>query len=120
MAHFAKIDNNNIVEQVIVVDNNDIGNLEYPASEPAGQRFIKSIGLTGRWLQTSYNGKFRKNYAGIGYTYSPEYDVFISPKPYASWILDKTVFGYKPPVAPPTKDSSLYIWNEDTKSWTKV
>lgn len=78
MAHFARIENN-VVSNVIVVANEDCGNLEFPASEAVGQAFIASIGLPGEWKQTSYNGNFRGRYAGIGYTYDAELDEFIAP-----------------------------------------
>lgn len=78
MAHFARIDNDT-VSQVIVVNNETLGNLEFPASEPVGQAFIASIGLDGTWKQTSYNGTFRAKYAGAGNTYDAELDEFISP-----------------------------------------
>lgn len=76
MAHFAKVEDNKVTE-VIVVANSDCGDLPFPESEPVGQAFIASIGLTGTWLQTSYNGNFRGTYAGIGYTYNPVTDVFV-------------------------------------------
>jgi hypothetical protein len=78
MAHFAQLDESNVVVQVIVVSN-DICNSEYPASEPVGQAFIASINIEGRWLQTSYNNNFRGRYAGIGYIYDAELDEFIVP-----------------------------------------
>lgn len=78
MAHFAKVDNG-IVTQVIVVNNETLGNLEFPASEPVGQEFIASLGLNGTWKQTSYNATFRGVYAGIGYTYDEINDVFVAP-----------------------------------------
>lgn len=79
MAHFAQLDSSNIVQQVIVVANDDCGGGEFPASEPVGQAFIASIGLTGTWKQTSYNSNFRGVYAGIGFAYDPEADVFVAP-----------------------------------------
>jgi hypothetical protein len=82
MAHFAQV-NNNIVSEVIVVSNNDIDNLSFPDSEPVGQAFIASLGIVGEWLQTSYNGNFRGEYAGNGYTFDPsigEYGEFIKPQ----------------------------------------
>lgn len=82
MAHFAKI-KNNIVEEVIVVNNSDCGNLDFPESEPVGQAFIASLGIEGEWKQTSYNGNFRNTYAGIGWTYDVELDEFIAPAPSA-------------------------------------
>jgi hypothetical protein len=78
MAHFAKI-KNSVVQQVIVVANSDCGGGEFPASEPVGQAFIASLGLTGEWKQTSYNNNFRGIYAGIGYTYDAVNDVFVAP-----------------------------------------
>ena len=78
MAHFARI-NDNIVQEVIVIANDDCGGGDFPASEAAGQAFIASLGLTGEWKQTSYNGNFRSKYAGIGDRYDAELDEFVSP-----------------------------------------
>ncbi len=80
MAHFAQVDNN-IVCNVIVVNNSDCAGGEFPDSEPIGQAFIAAIGIDGDWLQTSYNGNFRGQYAGQGMTYDPTLDEFISPQP---------------------------------------
>ena len=77
MAHFAKVDNG-IVSQIIVVNNETLGDLEFPASEPIGQEFIASLGLDGTWKQTSYNATFRGKYAGAGDTYNEANDVFVS------------------------------------------
>ena len=78
MAHFARVEDG-IVREVIVVGNDDCAGGEYPASEAAGQAFINSIGLNGVWKQTSYNGNFRGTYAGIGFAYDSELDVFVAP-----------------------------------------
>jgi hypothetical protein len=78
MAHFAKIIDG-VVEQVIVVSNDNCGGGDFPESEPIGQAFIASLGLTGEWLQTSYHANFRGLYAGIGYTYDANLDEFVSP-----------------------------------------
>lgn len=78
MAHFARI-KNNIVEEVIVVNNSDCGDLDFPESEPVGQAFIASLGIAGEWKQTSYNGNFRNTYAGLGWTYDAELDEFVAP-----------------------------------------
>lgn len=80
MAHFAKINNQNEVTEVIVVANSDCGNLDFPQSEPIGQAFIASLGLEGTWKQTSYNGNFRTRYAGNGYTYDAANDEFVAPQ----------------------------------------
>ncbi len=80
MAHFAKVEETNIVRSVIVIDNSDCGGGEFPDSEPIGQAFIASIGIEGDWLQTSYNNNFRGTYAGQGMTYDPVLDEFVSPQ----------------------------------------
>lgn len=79
MAHFAQVDETNIVREVIVIDNKDCGDLPFPESETIGQAFIASIGLDGEWLQTSYNANFRGVYAGMGFTYDAELDEFVAP-----------------------------------------
>ena len=78
MAHFARIENG-IVGQVIVVNNETLGDLEFPESEAVGQAFIASLGLDGTWKQTSYNANFRAKYAGAGDTYDEELDEFVAP-----------------------------------------
>jgi len=80
MAHFAQV-TDNIVRSVIVVNNSDCGGGDFPDSEPIGQAFIAAIGIDGEWLQTSYNGNFRGQYAGQGMTYDPTLDEFVSPQP---------------------------------------
>lgn len=80
MAHFALIDDTNTVREVIVIGNDDCGGGEFPESEPIGQAFIASIGLAGKWLQTSYHGNFRGRYAGIGMRYDEELDEFVEQK----------------------------------------
>jgi hypothetical protein len=119
MAHFAKLNNKNIVEQVIVIDNNDIQNLEFPDSEPIGQQFIQSLGLEETWIQTSYNGNFRKNYAGIGFVYDNDLDAFIPPQPYPSWVLDTTRGIWEPPIPYPVNDND-YVWDEQLQQWVNI
>ena len=77
MAHFAQVNENNIVGEIIVIANSDCGGGDFPESEPIGQEFIASLGLIGEWLQTSYHANFRGAYAGIGYTYDAELDEFV-------------------------------------------
>jgi hypothetical protein len=82
MANFAQIDNSNIVREVIVISNGDCDNLPFPESEPIGQAFIASLGFSGEWLQTSYNGNFRGTFAGLGFTFNAslgEYGEFVPP-----------------------------------------
>jgi hypothetical protein len=117
MAHFAQLDDSNIVLQVIVVGNDDINNLPFPESESVGLQFlINWSGGYTNWKQTSYNNNFRKNYAGVGYTYDEQRDAFIPPKPYASWVLNEEICQWKPPVPNPM-DGKHYMWNESTVSW---
>jgi hypothetical protein len=79
MAHFARLNDDNIVSEVIVISNDDCGGGEFPESEPIGQAFIASLGIPGTWLQTSYNGNFRGRYAGPSMYYAPEIDEFVYP-----------------------------------------
>lgn len=118
MGHFAKIENG-IVTNVIVVNNETLENLEFPESEPVGQEFIASLGFDGIWKQTSYNGNFRANYAGIGHSYDEINDVFIAPKPYESWILNEETYQWDPPLEYPN-DGGNYMWNESGLKWEVV
>ena len=104
MSHFAKIDTDNVVTEVLVAEQDFIN------SGKVGDSFL--------WIQTSYNNNFRKQYAGVGYTYDKVNDVFILPKPYPSWTLDAS-FDWQPPTAKPD-DGKNYTWNEDTKAWDEV
>lgn len=105
MAHFAQIDENNIVIRVLVVPNEQ---------EHRGQDFLSNdLGLGGTWIQCSYNNKIRKQYPGSGFTYDVEKDIFISPKPYDSWILDENS-DWQPPIPRP---DGAYIWNEELSNW---
>lgn len=117
MAHFAQIDENNIVVQVIVVHNNDCLDSNGNESEAVGATFCQSL-LGGNWKQTSYNGNFRKNYAGVGYVYDSQRNAFISPKPYASWVLNESTCQWDAPIDYPT-DEKNYYWDEETISWIK-
>lgn len=116
MAHFAKIESN-LVTQVIVVDNSDILDEDGNESEAIGAQFCTDL-LGGTWVQTSYNGTFRKNYAGIGDTYDSTRNAFIEPSPYPSWVLNETTCRYEAPVARPEEDIP-YSWDEETKSWVE-
>ena len=118
MAHFVRLDQNSIVVQGIVVHNNELidNGIE---SEAKGIAFCQSLFPDTTWVQTSYNGNFRKNYAGIGYTYDEGRDAFIPPKPYPSWILNEETCLWEPPVPYPT-DGEQYTWNEETISWDLI
>jgi hypothetical protein len=109
MAHFAKIEND-IVTQVIVVDNQ---------FEEQGQSWINNtLELGGEWIQTSYNNNFRGNFAGIDYRYDRVNDVFISPQPYPSWILNED-WKWESPIPYP-EDMLLYKWDEETLNWIEL
>lgn len=119
MAHFAHLNENNVVTQVIVVNNNDCL-LDGEENETIGVLFCKTLfGTDTKWKQTSYNGNIRKNYAGIGYTYDASRDAFIAPKPFASWILNEDICQWVAPVDYPT-DGKSYSWDESTTSWSEV
>lgn len=117
MAHFAELDANNIVLRVIVVGNDMILDEQGQESEAVGVAFCQSLfGADTIWVQTSYNSNFRKNYAGIGYTYNADLDAFITPRPHQSWVFDEATFAWNPPVAHP-QDGNHYQWDESTTSW---
>lgn len=126
MAHWAELDENNIVLRVLVGSNDD--------PDEGYQWLIDNLG--GVWIKTSYNtrlGKrvnpetgeiteepgFRGNYAGIGDIYNEELDAFIPPKPFDSWILDENIFSWKAPVDYPN-DGHTYVWDEQTVSWVEL
>jgi len=125
MAHFAKIGVGNIVEEVIVVSN------DVATTEKAGEDFINNIFNTKNvWKQTSYNTRngvhildgipYRKNYAGIGYSFDPQRDAFIPPKPFNSWILNEDTCLWEAPISMPTtelEDNQYYSWNESIVNW---
>lgn len=120
MAHFAQLDNNNIVTTIIVVHNNELLDQDGNEVEQKGIDFCKTLfGQDTQWIQTSYNGNFRKNYASGGGTYNQELDAFISPKPYDSWILNETTCRWKAPILMPVDDKA-YTWNESTVSWVEI
>ena len=127
MAHFAQLDSNNVVTQVIVVSNDDTSDSNGVETESIGVAFCqKLLGADTNWKQTSYNGNLRGNYAGIGYTYMENVatlgvgstDVFISQQPYASWTISTTEAVWKAPITQPTLTDdqiaagSYYEWDE--------
>jgi hypothetical protein len=118
MAHFAELGVDNIVQRVIAVNNNELldgGNNE---QESLGVAFCQSL-FGGTWMQTSYNGTMRKNFAGVGFTYDSGRNAFIPPKPFASWTLIEETCQWQAPVTMPT-DGNRYVWNESTTSWDLV
>lgn len=119
MAYFAQIDEDGTVLQVISISNADAPDPAPTHSEPLGQAFIAdTLGLPGEWRQTSYNGNFRKQYCGPGYTYDPEADVFIAPQPFPSWTLDAN-HDWQPPIPMPA-EGGPWVWDEDSLAWVSL
>lgn len=119
MAYFAQLNSDNVVQQVISINNSVVNEPEYgfPQTEPFGQVFIdQTLKIPGTWKQTSFNKSFRKNYAGIGYTYDPARDAFIPPKPFPSWVLNEDTCLWESPIPYP-QDGKTYTWDEDGKTW---
>jgi hypothetical protein len=116
MAHFAELNESNIVLRVIVINDNDCDGGVFPYSEQPGINFCKLLfGDNTIWKQTSYNGNFRYNFAGFEYIYDDENDAFISPKPYNSWVLNDKFIWVAPVDYPDNLE--LYQWDEDSISW---
>jgi hypothetical protein len=112
MAHFARIDENNIVQEILVVPDEQ---------QHRGNDFLSiDLGLGGRWIQTSYNGTIRKMFAGLGYSYNEELDIFLPPKPYPSWIVDANKGEWVAPIERPADEQGkALIWVEETQQWVK-
>ena len=106
MAHFAEIDQNNIVQRVIVV---------HDSLEDVGAQWCHDT-FGGTWVQTSYNGRIRKNFAGVGFTYDLARDAFVPVQPFPSWTLDEATCQWLPPVPMPT--DGVYVWDEAAQEWT--
>jgi hypothetical protein len=109
MSHFAELDENNTVIRVLVGDN------EMPSE--GYDWMVETYG--GRWVKTSYNNSFRKRYAGVGYSYNEDLDVFLLPKPYESWVLDEETYDWVPPIPFP-EDDKYYGWDEESASWKEL
>lgn len=109
MAHFAKIENG-IVTQVVVVDN---------SHEANGEEYLNSIGLDGRWVQTSYNANFGKKFAGVGDTYVASTGNFKPAQPFASFKWSASDWAWLPPKTYPT-DGNAYVWDEQTTDWVEI
>jgi hypothetical protein len=121
MAHFAELNENNVVLRVTVVANEVLLDENNVEQESLGLNHLEHLG--GRWVQTSYNNSFRKNYAGIGFTYDAVRDAFIPPKPFDSWSLNEDTCQWEAPIPMPTfdeEDPKYYTWDEDSTSWVEV
>lgn len=122
MAHWAEIDGNNIVTRVLVVADEE---------DHRGQEFLATdLGLGGTWKKTSYNTQagthalggtpFRKNYAGIGFTYDASRDAFIPPKPFDSWLLDEETCIWNAPTPMPVVEGKMFMWVEADLNWQEI
>ena len=118
MAHFAQLNAENLVTQVIVVANQDTADQDGVENEAIGIEFCTNL-LGGKWKQTSYNANIRKNYAGVGYKYDAALDAFIPPQPFASWTLNNETAQWEAPTPYPT-DDKRYTWDEATTAWVEV
>ena len=121
MAHFAELNSDNIVLRVVVVANSDTATEDGTENESIGVLFCQKL-FGGTWVQTSYNGNFRKNYAGVGSTYDSTRNAFYSPKPFNSWVLNESTCVWEAPVALPSDSGEgdppkMYKWDEDSTSW---
>jgi hypothetical protein len=105
MSHWAELDNDNKVIRVLVGDNND------PAGDEGYQWLIDNLG--GTWIKTSYNSNIRGTYAGIGYSYNPDEDIFVTPQPYPSWIRSGSFWNAPTPM--PTE--GFWYWDEESLTW---
>lgn len=119
MAHFAEVDDNNVVLRVLVINDYDILDENGNESEEVGRVFCNAT-WGGRWVQTSYNHRIRKRYAGIGFIYDEENDAFLPPKYFPSWVVDTELLDWVPPIPMPAEDPGeglMYVWDEEQLQW---
>ena len=119
MAHFAELDENNKIINVIRVENDVITDDNGKEQESIGIDFCESLFGHRRYVQTSYNKNFRGNYAAIGGEYLPEEDVFVGNKPFDSWVLDDNA-KWVAPIPYPNVEGVIHIWNEENKQWVEL
>jgi hypothetical protein len=117
MAHFAKINDDGIVENIIFVDNAHAPDPAPENSENLGRKYLSNCGISGHFVQTSISNSFRKQYASIGGRYDKNNDIFIDAQPWPSWTLDKN-FDWKPPLPSPKQGN--WMWNEKLNKWIEV
>lgn len=120
MAHFAELDQNNIVINIMVVNNSDMLDINGIESEEIGIQYLTGLFGNKRWKQTSYNNNFRYRYAGLDMVYDEEHDAFTFPKQFPSFIWSVTEGIYVPPIPKPNDPQNLYDWNEESQSWMFV
>jgi hypothetical protein len=122
MAYYAKLDENNMVIEVHTISNAETHDKNGVEHEQMGIDFLNSWqGYESKWVQTSWNNRIRKNYAGVGYKYDPVRDAFIPPKPYESWILDEKTCRWIAPVEVPQPIKGIiWVWNESALAWQSL
>jgi hypothetical protein len=127
MAHFAELNENNVVLRVLVVDNSNTSDINGVESEEIGVAYLRQLfGVNTNWKQTSYNNKIRVRYAGQGYTYREDLDAFIQPQPFPSWVLNQSTTLWEPPVPEPAltpeekERHCYYQWKEAEQIWFLV
>jgi hypothetical protein len=113
MAHFAELDDNNLVTKVIVVNNNELLDENGNESEQKGIAFCQNL-FGGRWIQTSYNNNFRTRFAGLGMIYDPVRDSFYYPQPYPSWVFDEATHSW---ISPKERPGMRWTWDEQIEDW---
>lgn len=115
MAHFAKLDENNEVIDIVVVNNSELL-VDGKETEEQGINFLKTLSGYENWKQCSYSGSFRKNYPAVGGKYDAELDAFINPPPYESWVFNRDTCKWYAPVPYPDNNKP-YLWNEQLQNW---
>lgn len=121
MAHFAELDDNNVVKRIVVIHNNELLDENGQESEQKGIDFCLELFQGGIWKQTSFNKTFRKNYPTPGETYDPIRDAFIPFKPFDSWILNEDTCRWQAPIPKPEIEPGInYIWNENEGRWDQI
>lgn len=127
MAHFAEIDDNNVVLRVLVINDSDIINQDTNREDELVGREFCNREFGGNWIQTSYNGNMRVRYAGPGYTYYSDLDAFLEPQPYPSWVVNIETKSWESPLGPEPlltdeqkHTGSYYFWDEDSQQWIFV
>ena len=118
MAHFAEINDQSIVQRVVVVANDVLLDENGVEQEALGVSFCEQL-FGGSWKQTSYNSNFRKNFAGVGFSYDAARNAFLAPRPFVSWVLDEETCLWQAPAAQPSDDND-YEWDETNKNWSLI
>jgi hypothetical protein len=118
MAHFAKLNDQNVVTDVIVIANHDTSDASGVEKEYIGAAYCERL-LGGRWVQTSYNGSFRKRFAGKGMIYNEDFNAFVRAKPHEGWTLNETTADWEAPIPMP-EDGKFYVWDDATLNWIET